>query len=53
MAELAFHSMPDSAYLWTAMHVADEETVALQYRLSLRFWNWSKGNLWEDHRYET
>ena len=36
-----------------AVHVADEETVALQYRLSLRFWNWSKGNLWEDHRYET
>lgn len=28
MAEITFHSMPDSAYLWTAMHVADEKGVA-------------------------
>jgi len=28
MAELTFHSMPDSAYLWTAMHVADEKGVS-------------------------
>jgi glutathione S-transferase len=27
MAEITFHSMPDSAYLWTAMHVADEKGV--------------------------
>ncbi len=25
MAEIKFHSMVDSAYLWTAMHVADEK----------------------------
>jgi hypothetical protein len=36
-----------------AVPAADSENVALQYRLSLRLWNWSKGNLWEDHRYET
>ena len=27
MADITFHSMPDSAYLWTAMHVADEKGV--------------------------
>lgn len=27
MATLTFHSMPDSAYLWTAMHAADEKGV--------------------------
>jgi len=27
VADLVFHSMPDSAYLWTAMHVADEKGV--------------------------
>jgi glutathione S-transferase len=27
MADIIFHSMPDSAYLWTAMHVADEKGV--------------------------
>jgi glutathione S-transferase len=31
MAELTFHSMPDSAYLWTAMHVADEKGVAYNF----------------------
>lgn len=31
MAELAFHSMPDSAYLWTAMHVADEKSVCYEF----------------------
>jgi glutathione S-transferase len=28
MPEIIFHSMEDSAYLWTAMHVADEKGVA-------------------------
>jgi len=28
MAEIVFHSMAESAYLWTAMHVADEKGVA-------------------------
>ena len=28
MPTLTFHSMADSAYLWTAMHVADEKGVA-------------------------
>ena len=32
MAEINFHSMADSAYLWTAMHVADEKGVS--YELS-------------------
>ncbi len=32
MADIIFHSMPDSAYLWTAMHVADEKGVS--YELS-------------------
>lgn len=31
MAELTFHSMPDSAYLWTAMHVADEKGVGYDF----------------------
>ena len=30
MATITFHSMPDSAYLWTAMHVADEKGVDYQ-----------------------
>jgi len=28
MTNIVFHSMPDSAYLWTAMHVADEKGAA-------------------------
>jgi glutathione S-transferase len=28
MAQITFHSMADSAYLWTAMHVADEKGVS-------------------------
>lgn len=32
MADVTFHSMEDSAYLWTAMHVADEKGVS--YELS-------------------
>jgi glutathione S-transferase len=37
MPQISFHSMADSAYLWTAMHVADEkgvsyELVVLPYR---------------------
>jgi glutathione S-transferase len=28
MADVTFHSMEDSAYLWTAMHVADEKGVS-------------------------
>ena len=32
MAEIIFHSMPDSAYLWTAMHVADEKGVSYEHR---------------------
>jgi glutathione S-transferase len=28
MADITFHSMADSAYLWTAMHVADEKGVS-------------------------
>lgn len=31
MAQITFHSMPDSAYLWTAMHVADEKGVSYDY----------------------
>jgi glutathione S-transferase len=31
MPEVEFHSMPDSAYLWTAMHVADEKGVAYAF----------------------
>ena len=30
MAEIVFHSMAESAYLWTAMHVADEKGVAYE-----------------------
>jgi glutathione S-transferase len=37
MSQIIFHSMSESAYLWTAMHVADEKGVAyalapLEYR---------------------
>lgn len=28
MADITFHSMPDSAYLWTAMNVAEEKGVS-------------------------
>lgn len=31
MAQIKFHSMADSAYLWTAMHVADEKGVSYQF----------------------
>jgi glutathione S-transferase len=31
MAEIVFHSMAESAYLWTAMHVADEKGVAYDF----------------------
>jgi glutathione S-transferase len=31
MAEITFHSMADSAYLWTAMHVADEKGVSYEF----------------------
>lgn len=31
MSELTFHSMADSAYLWTAMHVADEKGVSYDF----------------------
>ena len=31
MAQITFHSMPDSAYLWTAMHVADEKGVSYDF----------------------
>jgi len=27
VATITFHSMAESAYLWTAMHVADEKSV--------------------------
>lgn len=27
MPTITFHSMADSAYLWTAMHVADEKGI--------------------------
>jgi glutathione S-transferase len=30
MADVEFHSMADSAYLWTAMHVADEKGVSYE-----------------------
>lgn len=30
MAEVTFHSLAESAYLWTAMHVADEKGVAYE-----------------------
>ena len=30
MAEIIFHSIAESAYLWTAMHVADEKGVAYE-----------------------
>lgn len=30
MAEITFHSLAESAYLWTAMHVADEKGVAYE-----------------------
>lgn len=32
MTNIVFHSMPDSAYLWTAMHVADEKGAAYAFR---------------------
>jgi|SRR5579871_1340028 len=31
MAQIKFHSMADSAYLWTAMHVADEKGVTYEF----------------------
>ena len=31
MAEITFHSMEDSAYLWTVMHVADEKGVPYDF----------------------
>jgi len=31
MADVKFLSMPDSAYLWTAMHVADEKGVSYEF----------------------
>jgi glutathione S-transferase len=31
MADVRFLSMPDSAYLWTAMHVADEKGVSYEF----------------------
>jgi glutathione S-transferase len=31
MADVRFLSMPDSAYLWTAMHVADEKGVSYDF----------------------
>jgi hypothetical protein len=34
-----------------AVQVADGETLSLQYRPAR--WYWSRGNLWEDHRYAT
>jgi glutathione S-transferase len=37
MNEIVFHSMADSAYLWTAMHVADEKGVP--YRLEPLVYN--------------
>jgi len=32
MAQVEFHSMPDSAYLWTAMHIADEKGVSYEFK---------------------
>jgi glutathione S-transferase len=31
MTDITFHSMEDSAYLWTAMHVADEKGVSYMF----------------------
>src|SRR5476649_1685029 len=31
MAQITFHSMADSAYLWTAMHVAGEKGVSYEF----------------------
>jgi glutathione S-transferase len=31
MAQITFHSMADSAYLWTAMHIADEKGVSYEF----------------------
>jgi glutathione S-transferase len=31
MAQITFHSMADSAYVWTAMHVADEKGVSYDF----------------------
>ena len=31
MTTITFHSMPDSAYLWTAMQIADEKGVAYDF----------------------
>ncbi len=33
MAQIIFHSMPDSAYLWTAMQVADEKGVSYEHQI--------------------
>lgn len=32
MAKITFHSMLESAYLWTAMHVADEKGVSYEFQ---------------------
>ena len=32
MADVTFHSIPESSYLWTAMHVADEKGVSHELR---------------------
>lgn len=32
MAEITFHSLAESAYLWTAMHVADEKGVPYDFK---------------------
>ncbi|MBL6852690.1 MAG: glutathione S-transferase family protein [Alphaproteobacteria bacterium] len=32
MTNIVFHSMPDSAYLWTAMHVADEKGAVYTFQ---------------------
>ena len=31
MADVRFLSMPDSAYLWTAMHIADEKGISYEF----------------------
>jgi glutathione S-transferase len=33
MAEITFHSVAESAYLWTAMHVADEKGVGYELKV--------------------
>lgn len=32
MADVIFHSIPESSYLWTAMHIADEKGVSYELR---------------------